>query len=131
MHHEQALQVDMPRWFSRRVVLLGDACHAGSAPTGQEASLLMSSAYVLADALCRQPTPAAAFESYENQLKASLDRRQALQRRLTKWILPATDVQILLRNVALALANQPCMGWLFKGLASPRFDSAFAEARRS
>jgi 2-polyprenyl-6-methoxyphenol hydroxylase-like FAD-dependent oxidoreductase len=91
----------------------------------------MSSGYVLADALNREATPGAAFESYEKRLRPSLDRRQAMQRRLTKWLVPATAAQILLRNAALTLANQPLMGWLLKGLAWSRFDGALAGARRS
>lgn len=131
MHHEQALQVDVPHWSLHRVVLLGDACHAGSALTGQEAFLAMSGAYVLVSALCREPTLRTAFECYENRMRPSLNRRQEIRRRLTKWLVPATEGQILVRNVALTLANQPWMGWLLGGLASSRLDGALADTRRS
>lgn len=55
----------VPRWYSRRMVLVGDAVHAPSSSSGQGASLAIESAVQLARCLRDAPTPSDAFTRYE------------------------------------------------------------------
>jgi 2-polyprenyl-6-methoxyphenol hydroxylase-like FAD-dependent oxidoreductase len=127
MHCDRVLQVNLPRWSTDRVTLLGDACHAATAPAAQEATLAISNAYVLAAKLSQEASVGAALQSYEKQLRPTLDRKQAVGRRFRKWLVPSTDMEILLRNAALNAVNHRGMGWLLKRFASSEFGSAFVQ----
>lgn len=56
--------IELDRWHSGRVVLIGDAAHASSPFMGQGGSLAMEDALVLADELDRGPTVADALQAY-------------------------------------------------------------------
>jgi 2-polyprenyl-6-methoxyphenol hydroxylase-like FAD-dependent oxidoreductase len=62
--------VSLKTWHHGRIVLLGDAAHAMTPNLGQGAAQAMEDAYVLADALKREPTPQAAFQSFEKARRA-------------------------------------------------------------
>lgn len=55
----------LPRWHSRRMVVIGDAAHAPSPSSGQGASLSIEDAVVLAKSLRDTDDPAAAFARFE------------------------------------------------------------------
>jgi len=55
----------VPRWYSERMVLVGDAVHAPSSSSGQGASLAIESAIQLARCLRDIPKPSDAFARYE------------------------------------------------------------------
>lgn len=124
MYREQVLQVNLPRWCTDRVALLGDACHAASAQVGQEVTLAIANAYVLAERLSQETNIAIALRSYEAQLRPALDRKQATGRRLKKWLVPSTDFQIEIRNAVVNIANMRGMGWVLRQLVSSRAGSA-------
>jgi 2-polyprenyl-6-methoxyphenol hydroxylase-like FAD-dependent oxidoreductase len=127
MCREQVLQVNLPRWCTDRVALLGDACHAASAKVGQEVTLAIANAYVLAERLSQETNVASALRSYEAQLRPALDRKQAAGRRLKKWLVPSTDFQIGMRNAVVNIANLRGMGWFLRRLVSTRVGSALLE----
>lgn len=54
----------LPRWHSRRMVVIGDAAHAPSPSSGQGASLSIEDAVVLARCLREEGDPAAAFAGF-------------------------------------------------------------------
>lgn len=55
----------LPRWSSRRAIVIGDAAHAPSPTSGQGASLAIEDAVVLAQALRDLDSPADAFTHVE------------------------------------------------------------------
>jgi 2-polyprenyl-6-methoxyphenol hydroxylase-like FAD-dependent oxidoreductase len=55
----------LPHWYSRRMVLVGDAVHAPSPSSGQGASMAVESAIQLARCLRDIPDPQEAFAAYE------------------------------------------------------------------
>lgn len=55
----------LPRWHSRRMVVLGDAAHAPSPSSGQGASLSIEDAVVLGRCLRDEADPAAAYARFE------------------------------------------------------------------
>ena len=127
MCREQVLQVNLPKWCTDRVALLGDACHAASAQVGQEVTLAIANAHVLAERLSQEMKVAVALQSYEAQLRPVLDRKQATGRRLKKWVVPSTDFQIGMRNAVVNIANLRGMGWFLRGLVTTRVGSALLE----
>lgn len=55
----------LPRWHSRRMVVIGDAAHAPSPTSGQGASLAIEDAVILAQHLRDVPEPQEAFSRFE------------------------------------------------------------------
>ena len=55
----------LSRWWTPRVLLMGDAAHAVAPHSGQGASMAIEDAVVLAACLNEQPEPAAAFRRFE------------------------------------------------------------------
>lgn len=89
--------VEMPRWSSGRVCLLGDAAHAMSPSAGQGASMAFEDALVLARCLRdHDDNPAAAFAAFERTRRPRVDaitrfaRRsasgKAIESRFAEWL---------------------------------------------
>ena len=70
-------QVDCRRWFSGRLVLLGDAAHAMAPNLGQGANSALVDSVVLAEELARAPSVIDALAGYDK-------RRRPLARRMQK-----------------------------------------------
>lgn len=73
----------LPRWWSGRVVLMGDAVHAVSPHAGQGASMALEDAIVLAGMLKTYDSPQATFAVYE--AKPSPKGREGGGRGTPKW----------------------------------------------
>lgn len=63
----------VPHWYSRRMVLVGDAVHAPSNSTGQGASLAIESAIQLAQCLRDATDVTAAFAAYERLRRSRVE----------------------------------------------------------
>jgi 2-polyprenyl-6-methoxyphenol hydroxylase-like FAD-dependent oxidoreductase len=105
--YDQVAQIEMPRWSSGRVTLLGDACAAVSLLAGQGASLGLGGAYVLAEELADAPTIEAGLRRYEQIWRPIATDRQEAGRRAARWFLPETQRQVRVRRVALKLSRLP------------------------
>jgi 2-polyprenyl-6-methoxyphenol hydroxylase-like FAD-dependent oxidoreductase len=72
----------LPRWWSERVVLMGDAAHAVSPHAGQGASMALEDAIVLAKVLRdNENSPQAAFRAYEANRRPRAEKVVAEGRR--------------------------------------------------
>ncbi|HEY6927504.1 MAG TPA: FAD-dependent monooxygenase [Steroidobacteraceae bacterium] len=100
-------QIELPRWSTGRVALLGDACQCVSLVAGQGAGMAMTGAYVLAEELARSSDVTAALARYEARLRPGIERLQAAGRRIARWFLPETPVRLALRNLALRTSAWP------------------------
>jgi 2-polyprenyl-6-methoxyphenol hydroxylase-like FAD-dependent oxidoreductase len=65
---------EMPRWFSKRVCLIGDAAHATAPHIGQGASLALEDTVVLAHCLQRQEESEDAFRMFQQLRQPRVDR---------------------------------------------------------
>jgi len=100
-------QIDMPRWVTQRVTLVGDACGAVSLIAGQGASLAMAGALRLARSLGTGDDVDAALATYEGTLRPIVAQRQRAGRRLARWFLPDTRWRLAVRDGILRAAALP------------------------
>lgn len=69
-------RVDCRRWFSGRLVVLGDAAHAMAPNLGQGANSALSDAVALADAVATTPSVPAALHRYDHRRRRVARRVQ-------------------------------------------------------
>jgi 2-polyprenyl-6-methoxyphenol hydroxylase-like FAD-dependent oxidoreductase len=107
----------LPRWHDGRVVLVGDAAHAVSPSSGQGASLALEDAMDLAKRLRDDGEPARAFEGFERDRRARVERIVAEGRRHgtdKAEITPLpTQVRHFARWVALNLFGRRSQDWVY------------------
>lgn len=117
--------VELPRWHSGRVLLLGDAAHSLSLISGQGAGMALASASVLAQELQSTqhlPRPAAiaaALARHEQRLRPTVVRLQQRSRRLAPAFVPTKAWSFHLRNLALrAMPDAMLRRFFLNGLKS-------------
>lgn len=110
LYYDQVAQIEMPRWTTDRIALVGDACQAVSLLAGQGASLAVAGAHLLAGELDREPQVSQALARYHTRMAAPVAEKQAAGRRAAQWFLPASRRQLLLRRLALRTMRLPVLG---------------------
>ena len=89
--------VELDEWYRGRVVLIGDAAHAGPPHMGEGGCMAMEDALVLADCLRRADTVECALEGYVRRRRPRVDWVQEQSRAAAQaWVLPSA-----VRNAAL------------------------------
>ena len=76
-YSDELVQVKLQKWSQERVVLLGDSAWAPTPFTGQGNQLAIIGAWVLAQELSRNRSPAA-FETYEKRLRPYVESSQCI-----------------------------------------------------
>ena len=76
-YSDELVQVKLPKWSQDRVVLLGDAAWAPTPLTGQGNQLAIMGAWVLAQEMSRNRSPAA-LEAYERRLRSYVESAQKI-----------------------------------------------------
>jgi 2-polyprenyl-6-methoxyphenol hydroxylase-like FAD-dependent oxidoreductase len=107
LYYDQVAQIELPRWSSGRVVLVGDACQAVSLLAGQGASLAVAGGRLLAQELLTAESVDAAFRRYEEQWKPVVTDKQAAGRRSARSFLPASPSALFMRRAGLRLLQLP------------------------
>jgi 2-polyprenyl-6-methoxyphenol hydroxylase-like FAD-dependent oxidoreductase len=90
-------QVELPRWSSGRIVLLGDAGYCPSPASGQGTSLALVGAWVLGEHL-GEPDGLA---RYESRLRPYVDKNLAFGRKMAGDMVPTSRLAIALRNYGM------------------------------
>jgi len=89
--------VELDEWYRGRVVLIGDAAHAGPPHMGEGGCMAMEDALVLADCLPRADSVERALEVYVRRRRPRADWVQTQSRAAAQaWVLPPA-----VRNAAL------------------------------
>ncbi|GAA2353314.1 FAD-dependent oxidoreductase [Nonomuraea africana] len=118
--YDQVVQIEMDRWSRGRVVLLGDACQAVSLFAGHGSSVAMAAAWVLADELRGAGDRlSTALAAYEDRMRPTIERTQALGRRVVDWMAPSTRWRIGVRDGLLRLATLPGISRLLLNSLTP------------
>jgi 2-polyprenyl-6-methoxyphenol hydroxylase-like FAD-dependent oxidoreductase len=112
LYYDQVSQIEMPRWTTDRVALVGDACQAVSLLAGQGASLAVAGAQLLASELANEANVTDALSHYTRRMAVSVADKQAAARRTAEWFLPSTPRRLLLRQLALRGMALPGLGRL-------------------
>ncbi|MFC4869712.1 NAD(P)/FAD-dependent oxidoreductase [Streptomonospora arabica] len=86
----------VPRWHSRRMVLVGDAVHAPSNSSGQGASLAVESAVELARCLRDLPDPRSAFDAYERSRRPRVEKVAARAAKTNTLKAPGPVARVLM-----------------------------------
>ncbi|WIG17911.1 FAD-dependent oxidoreductase [Kocuria rosea] len=107
LYYDQVVQVELPRWSSGRVVLLGDSGQAVSLLGGQGASLGIAGAWLLAERLDRAGTVEEALTGWERVWRPVVAEKQRVARGGAQWFLPSSRARRQARRLALRLAALP------------------------
>lgn len=90
--------VEMDRWSTGRVVLLGDAAHCSSPASGQGTGLALIGAYVLAGELARAGGDhTVAFARYEQHMRPGVEQNQKMAEGFVKEMTVGSKWKIALR----------------------------------
>ncbi|MGW3344557.1 FAD-dependent oxidoreductase [Nonomuraea rubra] len=143
LYYDLVTQVELERWHSGRIVLLGDACQAVSLFAGHGASMAMAASWILADELTTTrdtpgPLPgtaetpghppgtrempghlADALARYQARMAPAIAEVQGFGRRSIQWIAPSNRWRILARDLIFRLATLPGGDRLFVNSLSP------------
>lgn len=98
---DAVIQIQMPTWRKSRVALVGDACDCPTLLSGQGASMAMGGAYLLAHALHETADYQQAFQRYEQQMFASVQKQQKSARRTARFYLPASSLGLFVQQTML------------------------------
>ncbi|MCM3485844.1 FAD-dependent monooxygenase [Kocuria rosea] len=107
LYYDQVVQVELPRWSSGRVVLLGDSGQAVSLLGGQGASLGIAGAWLLAERLDRAGSVEEALTGWERVWRPVVAEKQRVARGGAQWFLPSSRARRQVRRLALRLAALP------------------------
>lgn len=130
----EIVQVKVPRLFSGRVVLVGDAGYAAG-PTGAGTSLALTGAYVLAGEINDHAGDLqAGLEAYEERMRPIIRDMQRIPPGVPGLMAPQTQWGLQLRNYILMLvsalmAAKDSLPWLSKllGWIGGLFASSFGK----
>ncbi|WP_245913252.1 FAD-dependent monooxygenase [Mycobacterium kansasii] len=106
VEYDQVAQIQMPRWSSKRVVLIGDASFAVSALSRQGASLAVASAYVLSEQLRKTSSVERALAFYERLWRPVVEDKQQSGQAASGWLWPGPS-QSAIRRAMLRLSWRP------------------------
>ena len=84
LHHSPLEEVQIDRWGSKRIVLIGDAAHATAPVWAQGAALAIEDALVLADLMAEEPYEAHLAHRLEARRRARVSHVQAMTNRMSK-----------------------------------------------
>jgi len=92
LYVQEIAQTKAPTWSKGRVVLVGDTAYCPSVITGMGTTAAMAGAYILAAEILKNPSDhRAAFEAYEKNLRAWIDKIQKLPPGAPKLLNPQTS----------------------------------------
>jgi 2-polyprenyl-6-methoxyphenol hydroxylase-like FAD-dependent oxidoreductase len=129
-------RVDCRRWFSGRLVLLGDAAHAMAPNLGQGANSALVDGVVLAEELTTAPSVPAALAGYDKRRRPLARRVQMTAEMLQRLCRIERVTALRLRDTLLAglarfprLSDQAIRGWLAADIRAIRSASLFGDTR--
>ncbi len=104
IYFDRVSQIHMGSWSQGRVVLIGDAAACPSLLAGEGSGLAITEAYVLAGELQRLGGDfAAAFRAYEQQLRPTIEKKQASAKDFGSAFAPRTRAGVWFRNHVASL----------------------------
>ena len=102
MYMDPLLQIEMQKWHSGRVVVIGDAAHCMTLLSGQGASSAFSDASYLCRSLLSDE-PAKAFQVLENTMRPSIQQMQVSTRKAANWYIPGNFIRQQIRDIGMRM----------------------------
>lgn len=99
LHHSPLVEVRLPAWSDRRIVLVGDAAHAMAPVWAQGAAMALEDALTLAELLAGATNLAAVGAQYEARRRARVDHVSAMTDRMSR----AAQLPSIVRDLLLPL----------------------------
>lgn len=102
MYMDPLIQIEMKKWYTGRVVVLGDAAHCSTLLSGQGAS----SAFVDASYLCKaliDGDPDNAFQYYEEKMRTNISEIQPATRKAAMWYVPRNVIRQTIRDTGMRM----------------------------
>ncbi|MBB5955351.1 2-polyprenyl-6-methoxyphenol hydroxylase-like FAD-dependent oxidoreductase [Saccharothrix tamanrassetensis] len=113
LYFDSISRVDVGRWSSGRIVLLGDAAY-GATVGGLGTGAAMVGAYVLAGELATaRDDYVVAFSAYESELRRYVEGGQKLAAGAGKFMAPPTEAKIRQRNRMYRVLNSRLLSGFF------------------
>jgi 2-polyprenyl-6-methoxyphenol hydroxylase-like FAD-dependent oxidoreductase len=121
-------QVELPRYSTGRVVLLGDAAHCPSPAAGQGTSMALVGAYLLAGELAAAAGDhRTAFDRYEARLRPYVERNLAFGVKMAGDMVPGGRLSLAVRNYGMrTLKYHPLKRQIIERVTRPLHDAANA-----
>lgn len=113
IYMDPLIQIELPSWHKRRVVVLGDAAHCLTLLSGQGASAAFSDASRLSLALAEHE-PEDAFRIYENAMRPIITELQPTTRRIARWYVPRSPLRHAARDAMLRYLPESAFRALFR-----------------
>lgn len=112
IYYDVVAQIAMPRWYDKRVVLIGDAAHAVSLVAGQGASLAIAGGRALGQVMADTTNVDMALERFETQLRPLVLDKQQAGRNMADWFVPRSAAHVWLRDLTVNVMNWPPLAGL-------------------
>lgn len=104
-------QVIMPKWYSKRVALVGDAGYCLTLVSGQGASMAMAGAYVLTKEVEKaeqnNESMTQALANYDDRLRDFVTDLQGKTRKFAKQFVPSSEFGIWIMDKGMSLMDNP------------------------
>lgn len=118
IYMDTTTQIVMPKWYSKRVALVGDSAYCLTLVSGQGASMAMGGAYILAQEVKSSETIEQALENYDRRLRGFTEDLQNKTRKFASNFVPSSDFGLWVMDKAMSLINIP----FIKSFASSQFN---------
>lgn len=118
IYMDTTTQIVMPKWYSKRVALVGDSAYCLTLVSGQGASMAMGGAFVLAQEINKCNTIEQALQNYDKRLREFTEDLQNKTRKFASNFVPSSDFGLWVMDKAMSLINIPFV----KSLASSQFN---------
>ena len=113
IYMDSLVQVEAKQWYTKRVVLVGDAAHCLTLFSGRGAGAAFNGASRLAQALV-ELEPIDAFARYQGEMHPVIRAIQPATRKAVRWYVPRSRTNHFIRDNALRLLPNALFHTYFK-----------------
>lgn len=117
LYFDSIQMVKIPKWYSGRCLLMGDSAHCLTLASGQGASIAMTSAAILSEALIACDNIDEALIQHDVRLRPIVDSIQARTKKIIKGYVPSSLFTFWLRNLIFKYMSDRLIGrYLIKSI---------------
>lgn len=114
VYMDTTTQIIMPKWHSRRVVLVGDSWYCLTLVSGQGASMAMGGAYLLAQEIEKAENIEQGLIHYDARFRSFVADLQNKSRKFAKAFIPKSTFGIWMMDMMMRLLGNPIVRYFAK-----------------